>query len=30
MSSQEGSVVRHDWTREHVLALFNQPELNPH
>ncbi|HIG68377.1 MAG TPA: biotin synthase BioB [Porticoccaceae bacterium] len=25
MSSQEGSVVRHDWTREHVLALFNQP-----
>jgi biotin synthase len=25
MSPPEGSVVRNDWTREEVLALFNQP-----
>jgi biotin synthase len=25
MSAQDGSAVRHDWTREQVLSLFNQP-----
>ncbi len=25
MSSQEGSLLRHDWTRDQVLSLFNQP-----
>ena len=25
MSPEDGSAVRHDWTREQVLSLFNQP-----
>ena len=25
MSSQDGSAIRHDWTRDQVLSLFNQP-----
>jgi biotin synthase len=25
MPSQEGPSIRHDWTREQVLSLFNQP-----
>ena len=25
MSSQEGSLLRHDGTRDQVLSLFNQP-----
>ncbi|MGB1403981.1 MAG: biotin synthase BioB, partial [Porticoccaceae bacterium] len=25
MSAEDGAAVRHDWTREQVLSLFNQP-----
>ena len=25
MSSQDGSAIRHDWTRDQVLSLFKQP-----
>ena len=25
MPSQDGSEIRHDWTRDQVLNLFNQP-----
>ena len=25
MSPEDGPAVRHDWTREQVLILFNQP-----
>ncbi|MDB9843495.1 biotin synthase BioB [Porticoccaceae bacterium] len=28
MSPQEGSLTRHNWTRDQVLALFNQPFNN--